>query len=74
MFVVHYIYTPCSKIQIATLAGNPLSPMAACDTSQTTPVQNTHVFVLCFSTQIEYVYAILIPVKVSLYCYMVCIN
>ena len=43
------------NLLIATLAQNTPSAMAAGDASQTTPVQITHIFMLCCFTQIEQV-------------------
>ena len=58
LFLVHFIYTPCShavSLQIPTLAQSTLSTMAAGDASQTTPIQIAHVFMLLSSTQIVHV-------------------
>ena len=67
MFLVCFMYTSYSKlIQLGTLAQSLLSIVAAGDASQTTPVQITHVFMLCYSTQIVHVATILIPVRILL--------
>ena len=51
---LYFLYVSVS-LQIATLAQSMLSPVAAADTSQTTPVQITHACVLCCFTHIEHV-------------------
>ena len=43
------------SLLIATLAQNMSSAMAAGDASQTTPVQITHIFMLCCFAEIEQV-------------------
>ena len=47
-----FMYTPCSKLTNCYISARMLSAMAAGDTSQTTPAQIVHIFVLCCSTQI----------------------